>query len=264
MRRRELILLALAVLLIGSSIVGLVALRPPPPPAASIPASTPGPTAPPLPSVAWRLTSLVVDGKALALSKGSPTTLVFEGSSARGESVCNSYGGTVAFGGDGFSFGNMIKSEVGCGDVEVAYFAGLLRLDHLAVDGLALHLTGDGVDMRFEALGPQPIGDVHDRDWTLVSAQGPDGEVAVVGLPTLVLRADGGIAFDTGCFRREGQVVVLPDLIAVTQLNGVESCGAPRPHDVLMARAIGRFQIAVVGGRLILRGGGAVLTFQEA
>jgi hypothetical protein len=155
----------------------------------------------------------------------------------------------------------MTVSAVGCVPEETIYFQALPRLRTWSLDGGALRLEGDGVRIIFGGLPPQPIEAARERMWTLRGAEGLEGPVAVTGLPTLYLRADGGIAIDTGCFSSEGRYVVAPDEIEVVEAHALGQCAAPRPQDLLMSRALEYFAMSFVGDRLIVVGRGAILTF---
>jgi heat shock protein HslJ len=217
---------------------------------------------------AWTLRSFVVNGVSFEPPKGSPMSIVIENGTIAGTAACNRYGASVTSEGASFSLESPITmTEVRCpgtgSEIERAYFGALAQVRTSIVGATDFQLEGNGVEMRFETLPPQPILEARERMWILMSAEGPSGHAVIKGTPTLYLRDDGGIAYDSGCYSRDGRYAVLPDEITVTSLTSYGDCDKPADQDLLVEAAIGMFSMSIEADQLTVTGGGATLTYRE-
>jgi heat shock protein HslJ len=163
------------------------------------------PGADPFGTDTWRLVAATVDGAALVLADGSPVTLRVDNGQLGGTSACNSYGGPVTILDGVVTIGpDLVMTEMYCMDetvmtLEAAYLVALPRVDTVAVVGEELLLTGDGVELRFEVVPPEPDAALIGANWALDTIT--EGEVASTPAApaTLVFAADGSVSGSTGC-----------------------------------------------------------------
>lgn len=153
----------------------------------------------------WRLVAATVDGSALVLVDGSPVTLRVDAGQLGGTAACNSYGGPIAIVDGVVTIGpDLVQTEMYCVDetvmdLESAYLAALPRVDTVVITGDELTLTGDGVELRFEVVPPEPDAALIGTNWALDTIT--EGEVASTPAApaTLVFAADGSVSGSTGC-----------------------------------------------------------------
>lgn len=108
----------------------------------------------------WELISGSVDGEEIQVTEDHPITITFDGGRVSGAAPCNSYAGTFELSGSEITVGDLAMTEMAClppetMEAESMYADALTRVDSVSIDeGLAL--SGDGVDLNFESLGPIP------------------------------------------------------------------------------------------------------------
>jgi heat shock protein HslJ len=108
----------------------------------------------------WQLKSGVIDGEEIPILDSHPVTITFDADQVSGTASCNGFGGTYELDGATIAIGDLAMTEMGCFPEETmqaeAMFAeGIARVDTVTLDG-GLALSGDGVEMMFEALEPVP------------------------------------------------------------------------------------------------------------
>jgi len=108
----------------------------------------------------WILTGGTIDGAAAPAFEDQRITLTITGSQIGGIAACNHYGGEIIMGADGLHLENLMQTEMACQEpamaAEAAYMTALARVRQLVRDGDELVGRGDGVELRFAALVPQP------------------------------------------------------------------------------------------------------------
>jgi heat shock protein HslJ len=165
----------------------------------------PPPGADPFGTDDWRLVAGTVDGTALVLVDGFPVTLRIDNGQLGGTAACNSYGGPITIVDGVVAIGpGLVQTEMYCleetvMDLEGAFLAALPRVDAVTVVGELLVLIGDGVELRFEVVPPEPDAALIGTNWTLDTIT--EGEVASTPAApaTLVFSADGSVSGSTGC-----------------------------------------------------------------
>lgn len=163
------------------------------------------PGADPFGTNTWRLVAATVDGTALVLVDGSPVTLRVDAGQLGGTAACNSYGGPITIVDGVVTIGpDLVQTEMYCVDdtvmdLEAAYLAALPRVDTVAITGDELSLIGDGVELSFEVVPPEPDAALIGTYWVLDTIT--EGEVASTpaAAASLVFAADGSVSGSTGC-----------------------------------------------------------------
>ncbi|MEX1209199.1 MAG: META domain-containing protein [Acidimicrobiia bacterium] len=158
----------------------------------------------------WRLTSGTVDGTALVLVEGYPVTFRVEDDQADGTAACNQYGGRVILDGNTVSFPDgFFQTEMACVDpgvmeLEAAFLAALSRVTGSAAGGGELRLSGDGVDLRFIAVEPEPDAALIGTLWHLDTLIEGDAASTVASPATLHIDDQGKVTGSTGCNSMSG------------------------------------------------------------
>jgi heat shock protein HslJ len=119
----------------------------------------------------WQMISGTVNGEQIPLLDSHPITANFEDGQVGGTAACNSYGGTYSLSGSTISIGDLAMTEMACFPEEVmraeALFSeGIMRVDTVTLNG-GLTLSGDDVEMVFEALEPVPDRGLTGITWVL-------------------------------------------------------------------------------------------------
>jgi heat shock protein HslJ len=104
----------------------------------------------------WQMTSGTVDGKQIPILDSHPITIDFEDDEVSGTASCNGYGGSYELNGSTVKFGDLAMTEMACSpqktmDAEAMFAEAIIRVDSISLDE-QLTLTGNGVDMVFEAM----------------------------------------------------------------------------------------------------------------
>jgi heat shock protein HslJ len=152
----------------------------------------------------WVLVTGTVDGTDLVLLDSHPVTLVVEGTEVSGVAACNTYGGPFTVSGGTASFGPLAQTEMACFPeetmtLEAAYLGALSRGDAIGVDGDQLVVTGDGVELRFDAQAPVEDAALEGTAWTLDTIIDGDSASTPVGSGNITFAADGTVSGSTGC-----------------------------------------------------------------
>jgi heat shock protein HslJ len=179
-----------------------------------------------LTDVPWELVSGTVDGAPVPLVAGSPITLTISEDTATGTAACNGYGATVSTSGADITFAGLGATEMACSPDEVMeseqrYLESLPRVESWASTEGNLTLTGDGVELLFEALPPVPTAELTGTVWVLESLVDGDSVSSVGGeRATLELFSDNSMLGSTGCrdlhgrYQVEGAEVTMPEMAA--------------------------------------------------
>jgi len=106
----------------------------------------------------WQMTSGSVDRKEIPILDSHPITIDFEDDEVSGTASCNGYGGSYELNGSTVTFSDLAMTEMACSpqktmDAEAMFAEAIIRVDTISLDE-QLTLTGNGVDMVFEALDP--------------------------------------------------------------------------------------------------------------
>jgi heat shock protein HslJ len=114
------------------------------------------------------------DGQ-IPLVTDAPVTLNIDGEDWGGTAACNSYGGTVEVTGDELIVREVLQTEMACVDEQVmvserAYLDAFRQVDRYEQDGDRLVLRGEGVELVFEKLTPEPEVALLDTSWVLASS----------------------------------------------------------------------------------------------
>lgn len=158
----------------------------------------------------WQLTSGTVDGVALVLVAGYPVTFRVEDDQVGGTAACNQYGGRVILDGNTVSFPEgFFQTEMACGDpgvmeLEAAFLGALSRVTGSAAGGGELRLSGDGVDLRFSAVEPEPDAALIGTLWNLDTLIEGDAASTVASPATLHIDDQGKVTGSTGCNSMSG------------------------------------------------------------
>ncbi|MGH2401543.1 MAG: META domain-containing protein [Candidatus Limnocylindria bacterium] len=166
----------------------------------------------------WVLVGGTIDGLDAPVLDDHRITLSITGSTIGGVAACNHYGGEITMEGDGLQLMNLGQTEMACEEpamsAESTYLGALVRVRQIAREGDALVASGDGVELRFDALPAPPTSELIDTRWVLDTllvgdvAAGPMGEPAI-----LELRSDGTFRGSTGCRTFSGEWIERGDQI---------------------------------------------------
>jgi heat shock protein HslJ len=153
----------------------------------------------------WRLVAGTVDGTALVLVDGHPVTLGIEDGQVGGTAACNSYGGPITIVDGVVNIGpDLVQTEMYCVDetvmgLEAAFLAALPRVDAATAAGDLLVLTGDGVELRFEVVPPEPDAALIGTNWALDTITEGEAASTPAAPATLLFGEDGSVSGSTGC-----------------------------------------------------------------
>lgn len=162
------------------------------------------PSASPFGEKTWRLTSGAVDGTPLALVDGHPVTLTAADGSVGGTAACNHYGGTLTESGTRSTITDISVTEMYCGvpgvmELEAAYLAALQRIDTAFNNADDLVLTGEGAELRFSEVPPEPPAALIGTNWRLESLVDGDSVSSVAAPAFIVFEEDGHVGGSNGC-----------------------------------------------------------------
>ena len=219
----------------------------------------------------WVLVGGTIDGVDAPVLDDHRITLSITGSTIGGISGCNHYGGEVTMEADGLHVTNMAGTDMACAEpamsAESTYLAALARVRRLARAGDALVASGDGVELRFDALRAPPTSEIVGTTWILDTilagdvAAPPDGEPA-----TLELRDDGTFRGSTGCRSFAGEWIERGDQIIAPSwgMDGTECPAELSQQDSHVVSVIGDGFIPSVDGDLLtlMDPGGAGLVYR--
>lgn len=155
--------------------------------------------------IQWQLTSGTVDGQELNPPDTHPITVLFTDGRVSGTASCNGYGGEYAVDGADVEIGLLAMTEMACSppetmEAESLYGSALPRVTQVATAGDEMFLSGDGVDLAFEALPPVPDAELRNTVWVLESLIRGDAVSSVADeRATLEFFSDGSVLGDTGC-----------------------------------------------------------------
>lgn len=222
----------------------------------------------------WQMTSGTVDGEEIPLLDANPITMVLEGDQISGTASCNGYSGTFDLDGSEITIGAVAMTEMACFpeetmQAEAMFGQALTRVDTVTLDE-QLTLSGNGVEMVFEALQPVPDAELTNSVWKL------DGLISneAVSTPVLGTNAtvefftDGSMLGDTGCRPFSGQYSISGDEVVVEEIasDGHECEPDVADQDELFLAVIENgFRVEIEGDRLTARSGDDLgLTFLAA
>lgn len=211
----------------------------------------------------WRMTSGVVDGEDISVLDDHPITISFEDDRVTGTAACNGYSGTYQLSGSRISFDGLAMTEMACFPehvmrAESMYADAITRVDTVTLDG-GLILSGEGVELVFEALEPAPDADLTNTVWVLDGLI-RDGAVATPVLDTrasLEFFTDGSMLGDTGCRPFAGQYTVSGAEVILTEMTADDHQCEPDLSDQdshILAVLGDRFTFRIEGDRLSLSG----------
>ncbi len=209
----------------------------------------------------WQMTSGTVDGEEIPLLDSHPITIDFEGDQVGGTAACNSYGGTFSLSGSRITISNLAMTEMACFPEETmraeALFTGAItRVGTLSLDG-TLTLSGDGVELVFEALEPVPDAELTGVRWVLDGLiQGDAVSTPVAGAQGAIeISSDGSVTGDTGCRPFSGRYIISGAEVLINELaaDGHECEPDVADQDGLFLSVIGDgFRVDIEGDRLTM------------
>ena len=209
----------------------------------------------------WQMVSGTVDGQAIPLLESHPITANFEDGQVGGTAACNSYGGTYSLSGSRINVGDLVMTEMACFPEEVmraeALFSeGIMRVDTITLNG-GLTLSGDDVEMVFEALDPVPDRGLTGITWVLDGLiQGDAVSTPVADTHGFIeLSEDGSLRGDSGCRPFSGEYVIDGADVVATELaaDGHECEPGVADQDNLFFNVIGDgFRVEIEGNRLTM------------
>ncbi|HUG08259.1 MAG TPA: META domain-containing protein [Acidimicrobiia bacterium] len=219
----------------------------------------------------WQMTSGTVHGEEIPVLDSHPITIHFEGDQVGGTAACNSYGGTFSMSGSRITVSNLAMTEMACFPEEVMRAEALFtetitRVGNVALDE-ALTLSGDGVEMVFEALEPVPDAELTSVTWVLDGlVQGDSVSTPVVDTRGFIeLSPNGSVTGDTGCRPLSGRFVISGAEVLINELaaDGHRYEPGVADQDDLVLSVIGDgFRVEIDGERLtMLSRGDQGLTF---
>lgn len=212
----------------------------------------------------WQMTAGTVDGEAMPLIESHPVTITFEDGQVTGTASCNGYGGSYELSGSSVGFGNLAMTEMACFPEETmqaeALFAeAITRVDSISLDG-TLTLSGDGVEMIFEALEPVPEAELTNTVWLLDGLISGDAVTSVAGeRATLELFSDGSVLGGSGCRLLHGQYTISGAEVVFTEFAAEGECDPSlSEQDAHVVTVLGDgFRAEVDGQRLTLQATGS-------
>lgn len=207
----------------------------------------------------WQMTSGTVDGEEIPLLDSHPITMDIEGNQVSGTASCNGYSGTFDIDGSEVTIGPLATTQMACFpeetmQAETMFGEAMTRVDTATLDE-ELTLSGDGVELVFEALQPIPDAELTNTVWQLDGLISNDAvSTPVLGTnATIEFYTDGSMLGDTGCRPFSGQYTVSGDEVTVT---GITSDGHECEPDVadqdelFLAVIENGFHVEIEGDRL--------------
>jgi len=164
----------------------------------------------PLAAGNWMLTSATVADQPADLLDSHPVTLTIDGTTVGGTAACNGYSGALATGDtifDGFAVTEMACEPPAAMDLETLYLDALITVSAATLEGDTLVLTGDGVELRFEAVPDTPDHELTGTNWLLESLVDGDAVSSPLdgGEIDLVLEEGGRLTGTDGCNAFNGE-----------------------------------------------------------
>lgn len=209
----------------------------------------------------WEMTSGTIDGEDIPVLDSHPITINFEDNKVSGTASCNGYGGTFELAGSSITISDLAMTEMACFPeetmrAEAMFGEAIMRVHTVSVDG-GLTLTGDGVELVFEALEPVPDSELTGVHWVLDGLiEGDAVSTPVAGSEAFIeLSADGSATGDTGCRPFSGEFVIDGAEVLMTQLaaDGHECEAAFADQDDLFLSVVGDgFRVEIEGDRLTM------------
>ncbi len=213
----------------------------------------------------WELTSGTLRGEPIPIIASHPITVTFDGDQVGGTASCNSYGGTFELSGSSIHFGDLAMTEMACFPdetmtAESMYGEALTLVDTAEIDE-GLTLSGDGVELTFEALEPVPDAELTGVVWVLDGLISGDSVASPVQdtRATIEFFTDGSVLGDTGCRPFSGHYVVTGAEVQMTDLMADgNQCEAPfaEQDDQFIAVIGDKFRVEIEGSRLTTRAQG--------
>ncbi|HEX6299466.1 MAG TPA: META domain-containing protein [Acidimicrobiia bacterium] len=207
----------------------------------------------------WQMTTGTVDGKEIPLLDSHPISITFQGDQVSGTASCNGYGGTYELDGSTITFSELAMTEMACSpeetmQAEAMFATALPRVDRVSLDG-QLTLSGDDVEMVFEAIEPVPESGLTNTVWVLDGLiQGESVSSPVSGTrATIEFFSDGSALGDTGCRPFSGEYTISGAEVVMTDLaaDGHECGPAVASQDSLFLTVIGDgFRVEIEQNRL--------------
>lgn len=215
----------------------------------------------------WELASGTVDGEEIPLLDSHPITIQFDGDQVRGTAACNTYFGGYEVSRSRISFDALALTEMGCFPdqvmrAEAMYADAISRVESVSLDG-DLTLSGEGVELVFDASDPAPDAELNGTVWALDSlVRGDSVSTPVSGSrATIEFFSDGSVLGDTGCRPFSGQYTVSGREVVVTEItaDGHECEPGYADQDQHFLDAIGDgFRVDIDGRRLTVWGRGDI------
>jgi heat shock protein HslJ len=162
------------------------------------------PSASPFADKDWGLESGTVDGSPLVLVDEYRVTLTGSDGSVGGTAACNHYGATLVESGTRVTISDIVVTEMYCGmsgvmELEAAFLAALMRIDTAFSNEGDLVLTGEGVELRFSDVPPEPPVALIGTNWRLESLVDGDSVSSVAAPAFIVFEDDGHVGGSSGC-----------------------------------------------------------------
>lgn len=178
----------------------------------------------------WQLESGTVDGNDLTLVDDHPITLTISDNGVSGTAACNGYFGTASISGAEVSFSGLGATEMACSpeqvmELERIYLEALPRVRGFSSTAERLTLTGEGVDLIYQALPPVPTSELTGTVWVLESLTDGDSVSSVGGdRATLELYTDGSMLGSTGCRGLHGRYAVTGAEVTMPEMAAEGEC----------------------------------------
>jgi heat shock protein HslJ len=179
---------------------------------------------------AWELASGSVDGAEIPVVDGHPITLSFSEDAATGTAACNGYGATVTTSGAEITFSGLGATEMACSpdqvmESEQRYLEALPQVESWSSTDATLTLTGERVELLFEALPPVPTAELTGTVWVLESLVDGDSASSVGGeRATLELFSDHSMLGSTGCRDLHGRYEVVGTEVTMPEMAAEGEC----------------------------------------
>lgn len=209
----------------------------------------------------WQMTSGSVDGEQIPVIDSHPITIDFEDDRVGGTASCNGYGGTFSLSGANIDIRDLAMTEMACSPEETmraeAMFAdAITRVDAVTLDG-TLTLSGDDVELVFEAIEPVPEVELTGVTWMLEGlVQGDAVSTPVADTrASIELSPDGSVTGDTGCRPFSGHYVISGSEVLIDELaaDGHQCEPELADQDGLFLSVIGDgFRVEIDGDRLTM------------
>lgn len=209
----------------------------------------------------WQMTSGTVDGEGIPILDSHPVTITFEEGQVSGTAACNGYSGAFEMNGSSISLSDPAMTEMACFPeetmrAETLFGEAITRVDTVTVDG-NLTLSGDRVDLTFEALEPVPDAELAGERWVLNGLiEGDAVSTPMAGSEAFIeFSVDGSVVGDTGCRPFSGEYVIDGDEVLVTELaaDGHECEPDFAGQDDLFLSVVGDgFRVEIEGNSLTL------------